>query len=170
MIRSWRNRIAAINRIPPEILTLVPDFWDVDGRDENLIVLTHVRRAWREVFVSRPTLWTDLKCADLDKTRIYLERSKSSPINLSLNSNYMVLSNPFFEFIPGATGRPKSLDIDVLPRALQLISRHLSHPTPLLEVLSIRSNWYPVLPSALFDGDLSSMRKLQLKYVRTELP
>ena len=28
LIRSWRNRVAQVNRILPEILSLIPDFWN----------------------------------------------------------------------------------------------------------------------------------------------
>ena len=170
LIRSWKNRLAPINRIPPEILALVPDFWGVRNRDENIITVTHVCRAWREVFVSRPTLWTGLSCVDLDKTRVYLERSKSSPINLSLDGNYVTLSNALFELISNATGRLKSVTIVLEPEDLQLISACLSRPAPLLEVLSVDGYDDSVLSSALFGGDLSSLRELHLACVRTELP
>lgn len=80
-IRSWRNRSAPINRIPPEILSLIPHFWKSPySRDQDVITLTHVCQAWRDVFVSCPSLWTYLCCRDLDKTRVYLERSRSSPV------------------------------------------------------------------------------------------
>ena len=117
-----------------------------------------------------PFLWAYLDCMDEDKTYIYLERSKSSPISLSLDSDYLALPDPFFEFIPGITGRLKSLDIDLEPDDLQLISVHLSHRAPLLEVLSIRSSGDAVFPSAFFSGDLSSLRKLHLGYICTKLP
>jgi len=42
----------------------------VDKRGEDVVALTHVCRAWRGVFVSRPSLWTDLNCVDEDKTHI----------------------------------------------------------------------------------------------------
>jgi len=169
MIRSWRNRITPINQIPPEILALIPDFWDVDKRDEDVIALTHVCRGWRELFVSCPSLWANLDCVDEDKTRVYVERSKSSPISLSLHSDYVALRD-LFEFIPGITGRLRSLDINLDPEDLQLVSVHLSRRAPLLEVLSIRSCGDPVLSSVLFDGDLSSLRELHLREIRTKLP
>lgn len=51
-IRSWRNRSAPINRIPPEILSLIPHFWKSPySRDQDVITLTHVCQAWRDVFV-----------------------------------------------------------------------------------------------------------------------
>jgi len=104
--------------------------------------------------VSRPALWTNLDCVDADKTRVYLERSKSSPINLWLNSYYGALSDAFFDHIPGATGRLKSMDVNVEPGELELVSASLSHPAPLLEVLSMCSYGDSVLSPTLFDGDL----------------
>jgi len=53
-------------------------------------------------------MWTDLDRVDLDKTRLYLERSKSSPINLTPDSDYADLSGTF-EFM---SGRLKYLVID----------------------------------------------------------
>ena len=171
LVRSLKNRMAPINQIPPEILSLVPDFLDpYDDKDQDVIALTHVCQAWRELFVSRPSLWTDLDDVDLDKTRVYLERSKSSPISLSLDSGNDSLSDPFFEFIPGAAGRLKSLDIDVELEDMQLITTYLSRPTPLLESLRMRGGRNPVLQSSLFNGDLSSLHELYLTHVHTELP
>ena len=120
--------------------------------------------------MSRSALWTNLDCADLDKTRVYLERSKSSPINLSLDGDYVTLSDAFFEHIPGATGRLKFVDINAGPNDLQFIGACLSRPAPRLEVLLVGSRGDSVLLSTLFGGDLSSLHKLRLESVRTELP
>jgi len=168
---------APINKIPPEILVLIPDFWDTCDRDEDVIALTHVCRTWREVFVSRSSLWTNFDCSDEEKTQVYFERSKSSPINLSLEG--ICPCDPFFQIIPHVTGRLKSVfimgplgNVEVVTRAISC----LSHPAPLLEHLSIRSNpttvpaLCPALPSTLFNGDLSSLRTLRLEAVHTELP
>jgi len=94
LIRSWRNTTALINRIPPEILTLIPNFWETHIRDRDLITLTHVCRAWRGVFISQPSLWTDLDWVGLDRTRAYLERSKTCPINVSIYKRRV--ANQFF--------------------------------------------------------------------------
>ena len=153
----------------------------MDNRDKDVIALTHVCRAWRDVFTSRPCLWTHLDLDDTnrtneDKARVYLERSKSSPISLSLyRENPMFPSDPFFRIIPHAVGRIRFLSIDGVPENLQDITAHLTSPTPLLEHFSITGDClhlsrHPVLTSALFNGDLSSLRDLSLDYVRTELP
>ena len=176
MIRVCKNMLVPINKIPPEILVLIPDFWDTRDRDKDVITLTHVCHAWREIFVSRSSLWTNFDCSDKEKTRVYFERSKSSPINLSLDLSKGIPSHDsFFQIIPHATGRLKSLFVKGLTGYVEVFTSHLSHPAPLLECLSIHSDSplgyrAPVLPPALFNGDLSSLRMLCLESVHTELP
>jgi len=65
-----------------------------------------------------------------------------------------------------------SLDLDVGAKKLELITTNLPGRAPLLEVLSIRCSGHrdPVLPPALFSGDLSSLHKLRLMRIPTELP
>ena len=164
---------APINKIPPEILALVPDFLD----HKDAITLTHVCQTWREVFISRSSLWTTFDCEDGEETHVYLERSKSSPIHLFLyRCEDISPHDPFFQIIPYATGRLKSLSVEGTPENMQDITSHLSHPAPLLECLSIDAGYddlphlRPAITSTIFNGDLSSLRTLLLKYVRTELP
>jgi hypothetical protein len=69
LIRSAKNRQAPINRLPRDVLALIPGFWSELGREKIAIVLTHVCRAWRGLFISLASLWTDFRCVDADKTR-----------------------------------------------------------------------------------------------------
>ena len=165
--------LAPVNRIPPEVLTLIPDSWDKVSRGKDLIALTHVCRAWREMFISRSSLWTDFHCVDADKTRVYLERSKSSLITLLLDRDeYQPPYGPCLQIISRDIGRLKSLVIQGTQENLQDIATYLSHPTPLLEDVEINghSQDYPTLTTAFFDGDLSFLRKLSLRRVHTQLP
>jgi len=143
-MRSWKNAAAPVNRIPPEIIALVPDFWATSKRDQSIIALTHVCRTWREVFTSRSSLWTDLDCLCTDKTRVYLERSKSSPINLSLyRDNNLSSHDPLFQITPHAIARLKSLSLRGAPWNLKDITTQLSLPAPLLENVMIDGGcWY----------------------------
>ena len=137
-------------------------------------------RAWRQVFTSRPSLWSDFDCEDTDKTHVYLERSKSSPIDLRLRRVEWVegLSplDPFLQVVPRATTRLRSLDILGTPENLRYIAARLSHPAPLLTSLTVGVDWKcspedgPTIPITLFDRDLSSLRELRLNCIRTELP
>ena len=136
-----------------------------------MITLTRVCRAWGEIFTSRSSLWTDFDCANMEKTRVFLERSKSSPINVELKRNSGLL--------PDDPLRHRSVQIPDHrwnPRILQEITAHLSLPAPLLESLRIdvhsRSppGTFPEIAATLFSGDLSLLRKLSLRCIRTQLP
>jgi len=129
------------------------------------------------MFISRSSLWSNLNCVDADKTRVYLERSGSSRINLRLRRGLGLPSlDTFLQIISQAIGRLKSLSVSTDPGDLQDIISHLFHPAPLLETLDIDGGCYdepqynPVLASTIFNGDLSSLRRLHLECVRTELP
>ena len=129
------------------------------------------------MFISRSSLWTEFDCEDEDKTRVYLERSKSSPINLTLGRDGgLPPRDPFFQIIPHAIGRLKSLIVYGTSEHLQDITAQLSQFAPLLENLGIHGGCEsaphrsPVLTPTLFGGDLSSLRELCLMSVRTELP
>jgi hypothetical protein len=171
--------VAPVHRIPSEILALIPDFWDkhLDNRRRDLVALTHVCQAWREVFISRSSLWTDLDCEDEDETRVYLERSGSLPVNLTLETDdQLPFDHPFSKIIPHAIGRLRSLTILGTPENLQDITAHLLRPAPLLEKLWIHGGYHnaphlnPMLPPTLLGGDLSSLRRLRLASVNTGLP
>ncbi|KAF9790403.1 hypothetical protein BJ322DRAFT_386810 [Thelephora terrestris] len=176
LIRSKINMSAPINRLPQEILTLIPDFLNERGRGKIPIVLSHVCRAWREIFVSQASLWTNFRCVGAEQTRVYFERSKSSPINLRLEIPLGLFPHdPFFLIAPHITDRLKSLYVMTLPDYFQEIAKNFILPAPLLEALTIDGNYLrseinPVLPTALFGGDLSFLRELHLLSVRTELP
>ena len=160
-----------VNRIPSEVLSLIPDYCD-DGEDDedadqDLITLTHVCRSWRDIFISRSSLWTCLDCTNVDKTRIYIQRSKSSPLEITINDSY--LDDAFFPVTPHIR-RIKSLIIraDALPGALRYFYCH----TPLLKelIINLTCTHPPTLNSTLFNGDLSSLRSLSLSGVITHLP
>ena len=142
-----------------------------------MIALTHVCRDWREVFTSRSSLWTGFCCEDADKTRVYLQRSKSSPIDLWIyREDNLLPHDPIHQVIPLATSRLKSLRVEGSLESLPDITARLTHPAPLLEDLLIdgthgdNPEYNPVLPTSLFNGDLSSLHKLCLEGVQTELP
>ena len=107
---------------------------------------------------------------NVEKTRTYIQRSRSSPLEIKLRKDHLAsyLDNAFPLVIPHLR-RLKSLAVyaDDLPDVLT----HFRCQVPLLEELDVRlsHNDYPFLDSTLFDGDLSSLRKLTLSGVTTHL-
>ena len=129
------------------------------------------------MLISRSSLWTTFDCANPDKTRVYFERSKSSPLTLSISRKKSMSPNdPLLQVIPHATSRLKYLHVLALPDDMGSITTHLSRPAPLLEDLMIDCVYVPgtpkkfVLPPSLFNGNLSSLRTLCVGSICTNLP
>jgi len=170
-----KNAFAPVNKIPPEVLTLIPDYWENNSDDGALIGLTHVCRGWRELFISCPSLWTRLDCINVDKTRAYIERSKTSPLKICLGESNgdafsteeaVLLAVPHF----GRLGTLSALGSSIVD--LPVLVEHFSCSVPLLSRLEISfiCNEDPILSKSLFNGDLSSLRELVLAGVITTLP
>jgi len=125
--------------------------------------------------VSRPSLWTRLDCINVDKTRAYIERSKTSPLEICLGESNgyafsteeaVLLAVPHF----GRLGTLSALGSSIVD--LPVLVKHFSRSVPLLSRLEISfiCNEDPVLPNTLFNGDISSLRELVLAGVVTTLP
>ena len=86
------------------------------------------------------------------------------------------INDPLFQIAPHSVSRLKTLSIVARPEILPHIITHLPPSAPLLEMLDIshtyRSWTRHNLPfmATFFNGDLSSLRKLRLEGVRTDLP
>ena len=164
LVRSLKDSLALVNRIPPEVLSFISDYYmDMCYMDQALISLTHVCRGWRETFISRSSLWAHLDLTSVDKTQTYIRSSKSSPLRVHVE----VYLNQALSLAIPQIPRLRSLTIctDAIPDAL----RHCRCRAPLLEVIDVTSPGQ-ILDSALFDGDLSSLHELSLAGVTTDLP
>ena len=139
--------------------------------DQDLITLTHVCHHWRDVFTFRSSLWARLDFTNVDKTRVYIERSKSSPLKIRIKSGEgSSFSNDAFSLVLPHLHKLKSLNVSagVIPD----IFEHFRYHAPLLKefTIDITGSSNPVLDNELFNGDLSSLRKLSLGGVITDLP
>ena len=173
-----KNTFALVNKTPPEILSLVPTYLEEIYKDETLITLTHVCRSWRAVFTSRPSLWARLDCTNTDKTRVYIERSKSFPLELclgpvdDLSYDAYYCEEAFLLAVPHIP-RLKTLSIAGTPdQILPILVEHFSCPVPILNYLDItfECDQAQTLPEELFNRDLSTLRELCLAGVITSLP
>jgi hypothetical protein len=162
-----KNTFAPANRVPPEVLSTIPDYCPKERLDRTTIRLSHVCRRWRGTFTSRPSLWTNFSFKDIDKTRTYIQRSQYSPLTFNIDDSYPRRKGDAFLLIIPHIRRLKSLTIRGAKALPETIEHFRSH-APLLEHLDISSEG--VLDGALFDGDLSSLRKLRLDQLITQLP
>ena len=175
LVRSMRNNFAPINRIPAAVLSLIPDHWGnhyMDA-DADLVALTHVCRGWRKLFTSRPSLWTRLDFVNVDKTRTYIKRSGSLPLEATIRKTEVqsYVEGAILLVIPHIE-RFKSLTIGGTLDHLQNVTRHLNLPAFSLRELTIYfdCNSAPILDNVFPNGNSSSLRTLILGGVITNLP
>ena len=173
-VPSIKNTFPPIHRIPPELLSLIPQYWDEVYSYKNLVALTHVCQRWREIFIAHSSLWTHLECKHVEKTRAYIERSKSSPLEIALCEFGRLgddLKNAFLLVIPHIS-RVMSIKIVGSEDLFRTFTMHFSCPVPLLRHLDLYITWQPppVLDNTLFDCDLRSLRTLTMAGVVPHLP
>ena len=169
LVRSMKNTFAPINRVPREVFSLIPEYCKTD---EALVALTHVCRGRREQFVSRSSLWTSLDCTNVEKTRVYLKRSKASPLEVRLGEEECAhfLEDAFLLTVPHL-GRLKGLSLSGSSNNLIQLVKHFGSPAPLLEKLKLNFTYIktPVIQDTIFDGNFSSLRELRLSGVTANL-
>ena len=126
-------------------------------------------RGWRDIFTSRPSLWTNLD-TDVDKTRAFIQRSKSSPLDICARNiddeTYLDALSLVIPHVPRL--RSLSFYSDAISDSLRNFSCH----TPLLEDLEIHisSPDTHTLEIPLLNGDLPSLRNLSLSADTIRLP
>ena len=171
-VRSLKNSMASINRIPPEVLSLIPDYSDEDYPDELPITLTHVCRSWRGN-IHLPPLVVDQFGHDEHQQNPDLH-----PTVKVFSVGYYIRRQPRYEtylddalflaipHIPRL--RSFTFHSDTVPDTLRNFDCH----TPLLEDLEIHisSPDAPTLDIPLLNGDLPSLRKSNLCADTIRLP
>lgn len=165
-VRRLKNSLAPINRLPPEILTLVLTF---RHSERDLIVATAICRHWRRTLVSTPNLWNNVVCPKtasvhtiVPRLRTYFERSRSVPVNIQIHARASRLLSPHIDRISGLSMFVDNRwDIDK-------IAESLSKPAPLLETVNFWASYQGprglVLPP-FFQPLLYSTKTLDLRYI-----
>ena len=179
LLRSMRNTFVSINRIPPEVFSLILDYWERQDAERDAIALTHVCHGWREIFTSRSSLWTHLDCKDAEKTHTHIGRSRSHPLEISLMrwERIPYCNDALLMAIPHI-GRISSLTIYVLSDALSRLLNHFPFPAPFLKELKIVLHYDGLahdprpatIPNTILPDCSPPLRKLRLSNVATDLP
>ena len=164
--RYLQNSFVPVNRLPPEVLGLIPSSFH---SKRDLINATAVCRHWRNTLLSSPDLWCDIDCSGgRGPLRQYmfqecLERSRTVPLNVRLTS---------VRYLPDVAphlARFSALEIELAVLGqLGKIATHFSQPAPILRRLSISAaaSWDQAglsIPSDLFGGDFASLRTLRIR-------
>jgi len=113
-----------------------------------------------------------LDCKDADKTRVFIERSKSLPLDVSLRkSKHASYCDDALLAAALQINRLDCLAIRTSAKTLSNLLKHFPYPAPLLKELKIILNpdsFGPAIPSTISPN--SPLRKLSLSGVVTDLP
>ena len=126
-----------VNRLPPEILSRILEY---RTHECDLVVATQVCRYWRSTLISSPSLWTCFQFQsshDRDRTLTYLERSKSAPIDVSIDTS-SAENLDVLESLAPHIARTRSLIIQA-SQDIHTASLLFCNPAPLLQHLEISS-------------------------------
>ena len=103
--------------------------------ESDLISATHVCEIWRSALLSTPLLWTEVEFGNSDRASTYLERSKSTPLHVSVG--YSAIDSESFAGDMSWFGRIDSLRILACRDQIESIAGELCLPTPNLRSLTI---------------------------------
>ena len=140
MIREWRNSLVLINRIPLDVLSLIPTY--LSSRSD-IFRVSSVCRHWRRTFIQRATLWSQFYLtrskADL-YAKTFLERSKGSALDVTARGP--ITTDPVrvetLALLSPHAQRVGSLDfLYGYWSDIQEFSKAVSGPLPLLRILKI---------------------------------
>ena len=134
-IREWRNSFVPINRVPLDILSLIPTYL---SDQEDRFHASFVCRHWRRTFLQRAELWSQLV---LSKGRVYTEtllgRARGSALDVVLDLN---LPTKRMALVSPHTRQIRSLSLSNYGwERVQKFSEAVSGPLPLLHTLKIIS-------------------------------
>jgi len=153
-IHVLMNTIAGIDRLPPEVLALIPAYLP---SPRELISVTHVCRRWRNVFVASPSLWTALNNKEMhhDALAAYLARCGGAEIDLTFCTN-RDKNLAFLQLVAPRSIQIRSMKIPSIPWShISEISDFFSLPLPLLrqvEVSAKREESIPTFSRPLLSG------------------
>lgn len=126
-IRHLLNTFNAAVQLPSDVLVMIPLFLPAC---DDLFAASQICRRWRAILVSSPLLWRRMDCRHLGKAVASLERHRSVPLRLELDSD---LSTGALNMVLDSGGKISSVSAHLLPD--QLRSLHPRLVTPSVEEL-----------------------------------
>jgi F-box-like len=172
-LKSHRNTLAPISRLPPEALAAIFSFVSSSALDESghlrWIRVTHVCRQWRQIALNYPRFWSNIDVTRMSPAIMaeILTQAKMAPLTLVARSTHQNSEwfDALWKQLEAHISHTRHLEVEgYLAAALgRLVSS-----APVLEFLSL-SHQYKVLPSpranipnTLFNRTTPSLTHLEL--------
>jgi len=174
-LKSRRNALAPISRLPPETLAEIFSLLSPSADDSEdvpyleWIRVTHVCHRWREIALSSPYLWNYISFTEMTLAGIpeILARAKTSPLHFEA---YRI--TPLRKAWFNAFGRQLEAHISHIRHLrisgeFQTVLERLVSPAPALVSLTLtnRSDPYTsgcIIPNSLFNGTAPMLTRLKL--------
>lgn len=131
------NAVAAISRVPPEILSEIFVCYADVLKDRERIAVAHVCQFWREVALNTSKLWAkiDLLHRPTEAVRTYLARSKHAPLKIIADYGDPPITS--LRLAAQHWSRAESIRLSLTPLAYAAIVTCLPSSTPLLKALQV---------------------------------
>jgi hypothetical protein len=164
-LKTRRNALAPIARLPPEILTeifmfVINLYHACCPRDAiRFLRLIGVCRYWRAMMMDSPRLWSSLLFSNAELTAHMLQRSKLLPLVVRADLAMLGVDREALKLALLHTSRIRVLQIRAL--ALDKLLSEIDQPAPLLEFLRLANqNKYTTvtLPPLLFQDVTPRLR------------
>ena len=130
------NTLLTINRLPPEVLALIPYFLD---SYKDLVNTTHVCRHWRSTFIASPPLWSclDSDAMHEDLVAAYVDRCGATPLDVTFSLD--LETEPFLEKLAPRSAHIRKIYFPHLPwQQITEISDGFDVPLPMLREADVR--------------------------------
>ena len=137
-LRSQRNAWSAVGRLPGEVVMEIFQFVLKNTKMSGIVQVSQVCQRWRDIAIDCPRLWSTLVITNTvqkDLIRLFLSRSRISPLTLKLQSHRL-------GYIPDLLER----DISRI-RHLDVLLTHPNHHVELTGVIALLQFPSPVLHS-----------------------
>lgn len=190
-LKSRINGMAFTARIPPEILSEIFTLVAVDYYEARRwhhygsthaykwITLTHVCRAWREIALNTPRLWSHIVLTQPTVAKQVLARSKKAPLWLSASLNHSDDQRAeTLDVLMKESARLKELHLTGPAHTVQALSAKWRTSADLLETINISSDFRqfdpasllpaPPLSSQIFSGQTPKLSHLQLHRIAVD--
>ena len=174
-LKSRRNALAPISRLPPEILAAIffllpPSAWVKKAGNLAKICVTHVCRQWRETALNYPRLWSDFNFTKLTPAGMaeILALAQMTPLHLEADiTQWRVAQSDIF--VTQLEARiPHTRHLIISSGRLQTTLDRLVSSAPTLEFLSLSHNYAYGLPPAVIPINLFNNTAPRLTSVKLE--
>jgi hypothetical protein len=175
-LKSRRNSLAAVSRLPPEILSKIFVCYAATYEPAQLtmdwVKVTHVSRHWRTVAIGCPCLWTTPVFAQPRWVEEMLKRSKMAPLVIDAHSRHMGPKwTEVVQLAMNHISRVRELKIVSPSTSFGKLFSSVPRAAPMLQILVLSTSTIDYgepshdnysIPPELFSDDSSQLRHLEL--------